>query len=143
MAQMMFVVSNLKVRKMSNEEFIERFYNPDDPNQESFNEIVYERQIHKNALRQRIKKYYLSDDEIDNLFKIIDSAEIEIEKIKRNQDYTKCSREDLVKISKKIASIQEKMRADFESKLKIAVKKKAELIQKIYMRKKEQKEQEK
>lgn len=123
---------------MDSEEFIAKFYNPDDSHNSGFEKVVYDRQIHKDALRKRIKKYYLSDDEIDKLFKIIEKAEIEIENIKRRQNYNKCSREDLVEISKKIANIQEKMRDEFEKKLKVAVKNKMELMKKLYKNKQQE-----
>lgn len=131
MAQMPFVVLNLKVKKMDSEEFVSKFYNPEDLKNAGFENVIYERQLHKDALRKRIKRYFLTDEEIDKLFKIIEKYEIDIEKIKRNHDYSKCSREDLVEISKKIVAIQEKMRDEFEKKLKIAVKNRMELVKKI------------
>jgi len=116
---------------MDSEEFVSKFYNPEDLKNAGFENVIYERQLHKDALRKRIKRYFLTDEEIDKLFKIIEKFEIDIEKIKRNQDYSKCSREDLVEISKKIVAIQEKMRDEFEKKLKIAVKNRMELVKKI------------
>lgn len=114
---------------MESNEFIEKFFDPD---KESFGfeEVVYKRQAHLNRLRKKLRKYYLSDEEIDKLFIIIDKAQIAIEKLKRSSDYKNASHGDVIKITQKILEVQRKMKTDFETKLNETIKKKYEKAKK-------------
>ena len=47
----------------------EKFFKEEDDM--GFNEVIYKRQQKLEALRERLKKYYLSEKEIDKLFEII------------------------------------------------------------------------
>ncbi len=115
---------------MDNNDFIEKFYNPEDEANAGFEEMVYKRQSHKNTLTKRLKKYLLSEEEIDRLLKIVEKAEIEIEKIKRGLDYKKADHADMIQMMKKIYYIQQKMKDDFEKKLTETVKNKYEKAKK-------------
>ena len=64
--------------------FIEKYFDPNDDT--GFNEIIFEREARHKAIKERLKKYYLSEKEINSAFEIIINAEMEIEKEKR-----KCS----------------------------------------------------
>lgn len=109
--------------------FLEKYFDPNDDS--GFNEMIFERQAKIKSLRERLKKYYLTEEELDNLFKIIEKAEMDIEKVKRGfktQNYTQL---DLLKFQKKIVKLQEKMKADFEAKLSKTIKEKYEKAKKI------------
>ena len=103
-----------------------------DENDESgLNDVLFERQKHLAALRERLKKYYLTDEEIDKLFETIVNAEIKMEEIKRSfktKDYTP---EDLSKFEQKLLDIQNKMKEDFEKNLNKTLKAKYERAKKI------------
>lgn len=111
---------------MDSNDFIEKFYNPEDEANMGFEEMVYKRQSHKNGLIKRLKKYLLSEKEIDELLKIVEKAEVEIEKIKRNLDYKKADHVVMIEMMKKIYYLQQQMKSDFEKKLTQTVKKKYE-----------------
>ena len=115
---------------MDNNDFIEKFYNPEDEGNAGFEEMVYKRQSHKDTLTKRLKKYLLSEDEIDKMLKIVEKAEIEIEKIKRSLDYKKADHADMISMMKKIYCVQKKMKEDFEKKLTETVKNKYEKAKK-------------
>lgn len=109
--------------------FLEKYFDPNDDS--GFNEMIFERQAKIKSLRERLKKYYLTEKELDNLFKIIEKAEMDIEKVKRSfkkKDYTKV---DLFKFQKKILEIQVKMKTEFEEKLSKTLKEKYEKAKKI------------
>ena len=109
---------------MTYDKFIEKFFDPE-------NEVVFQRNEKKKALRERLKKYKLDDKELDDLFKIIVDAEIVMEKIKRKykgDDYTVA---ELNKFKKQMTDVQEKMQKDFEKKLADTLQKKFEKAKKF------------
>ena len=108
---------------MDNEELIAKFYDPDDKKNEGFEEVLRKRQVHKNMLRDRLKKnFFLYDDEIDNLFKILEKWEIKIEKLKRNQNYNKLTTADLLCLRNKTFEMQLEMKTEFDKALTKFVK---------------------
>lgn len=114
---------------MSYDKFIEKFFDPD--NDDGFNEVVFQRNEKKKALRERLKKYRLDEKELDDLFKIIVDAEIAMEKVKRKykgDDYTVA---ELNKFKKQMTELQEKMKKDFEKKLADTLQKKFEKAKKF------------
>ena len=114
---------------MTYDKFIEKFFDPE--NDDGFNEVVFQRNEKKKALRERLKKYKLDDKELDDLFKIIVDAEIVMEKIKRKykgDDYTVA---ELNKFKKQMKDVQEKMQKDFEKKLADTLQKKFEKAKKF------------
>ncbi len=114
---------------MSYDKFIEKFFDPE--NDDGFNEVVFQRNEKKKALRERLKKYRLDDKELDDLFKIIVDAEIAMEKVKRKykgDDYTVA---ELNKFKKQMTDLQEKMKKDFEKKLADTLQKKFEKAKKF------------
>ena len=114
---------------MSYDKFIEKFFDPD--NDDGFNEVVFQRNEKKKALRERLKNYKLDEKELDDLFKIIVDAEIAMEKVKRKykgDDYTVG---ELNKFKKQMTDIQEKMKSDFEKKLADTLQKKFEKAKKF------------
>ncbi len=114
---------------MSYDKFIEKFFDPE--NDDGFNEVVFQRNEKKKALRERLKNYKLDEKELDDLFKIIVDAEIAMEKVKRKykgDDYTVG---ELNKFKKQMTDIQEKMKSDFEKKLADALQKKFEKAKKF------------
>lgn len=76
-------------------------------------EVLEERQKHKDLLRERLKTQNFSEKEIDKLFGIISKAELEIEKIKANFDYTAKIRGSEIKFKNDIDFIREKMNKEF------------------------------
>ncbi len=127
---------------MDENELYKKFYkNKDEKAKEAFDEMYAERKKHKDALRERLKKYALSEAELDDLFKIITKAEIEIEELKSQQTYKETySAEELNKFGFKIFDIQHKMRKDFDAKLKKIVNKKIEDAKKIINQKNKMKQ---
>ncbi len=114
---------------MSYDKFIEKYFDPE--NDDGFNEVVFQRNERKTGLRKRLEKYKLDEKEIDELFKIIVNAELEMEKIKRKykgDDYTVGQLNDF---RKKMEDVQQKMQKDFEKKLAETLKKKFEKAKKI------------
>lgn len=114
---------------MSYDKFIEKFFDPD--NDDGFNEVVFQRNEKKKALRERLKNYKLDEKELDDLFKIIVDAEIAMEKVKRKykgDDYTVG---ELNKFKKQMTDIQEKMKSDFEKKLADTLQKKFQKAKKF------------
>lgn len=114
---------------MSYDKFIEKFFDPD--NDDGFNEVVFQRNEKKKALRERLKKYRLDEKELDDLFKIIVDAEIAMEKVKRKykgDDYTVA---ELNKFKKQMTELQEKMKSDFEKKLADTLQKKFDKAKKF------------
>lgn len=118
---------------MDENELFNKFYkDKDDKAKEAFDEMYAERKKHKDALRERLKKYALTEAELDDLFKIISKAEIKIEELKSQQTYKEnYSAEELNKFGFKIFDIQHKMRKDFDAKLKKIVNKKIEDAKRI------------
>ena len=49
--------------------FIEKYFDPNDDS--GFNEIIFQRQAKYKGIKERLKGYYLTDKEIEELFKII------------------------------------------------------------------------
>ncbi len=96
-----------------------------------YKEVVEERKKHKDALRQRLYKYYLKDDEIDKLFKIIENAENKMDKIKNNTDYKNAQAGDILRMSEKLKDIQNQMKEEFEKELNKTLKRKYENAKKI------------
>ena len=96
-----------------------------------FNEVLEQRKEKKEALRQRLYKYYLKDDEIDELFKIIEKAEEKMEKIKKSVNYEKKVPGDATKMQEKLFEVQKKMKEDFDKELSKVLKKKYENAKKI------------
>ena len=114
---------------MSYDKFIEKFFDPD--NDDGFNEVVFQRNEKKKALRERLKKYRLDEKELDDLFKIIVDAEIAMEKVKRKykgDDYTVAQ---LNNFKKQMTELQEKMKKDFEKKLADTLQKKFDKAKKF------------
>ena len=93
--------------------------------------MLKERKTHKDALRQRLYKYYLKDDEIDELFKIIEKAENKMDKIKNNINYEKTEAGDIIRMSEKLKDVQNKMKEEFEKELSKTLKRKLENTKKI------------
>ncbi len=113
---------------MEYDKFIEKYFDPDDDS--GFNELVFKRQEKLKALKIRLKKYYLTDNEIDDLFQIIIKAEIEMEQVKRKFNARKYTEMDLVKFQNKLIDIQKKMKKDFDEKLNKTIKTKYEKAKK-------------
>ncbi len=113
---------------MDYDKFIEKYFDPDDDS--GFNEIVFKRQEKLKALKVRLKKYYLTDKEIDDLFQIIIKAEIDMEQVKRKFNARKYTEMDLVKFQNKLIDIQKKMKKDFDEKLNKTIKTKYEKAKK-------------
>ena len=113
---------------MDYDKFIEKYFDPDDDS--GFNEIVFKRQEKLKALKVRLKKYYLTDREIDDLFQIIIKAEIDMEQVKRKFNARKYTEMDLVKFQNKLIDIQKKMKKDFDEKLNKTIKTKYEKAKK-------------
>ena len=114
---------------MDYNKFVDKYFDEND--ETGFNDVLFERQKHLASLRERLKKYYLTDEEIDKLFEIIINAEMKMEEIKRgfkNQNYTP---EDLQKFEKKILDVQNKMKEDFDKALSKKLKEKYEKAKKI------------
>ena len=109
--------------------FLEKYFDPNDDS--GFTEMIFERQEKLKSLRERLKQYYLTEKELDNLFKIIEKAEMDIEKVKRSFKKKDYDRLDLFKFQKKILEIQVKMKKDFEEKLEKTIKEKYERAKKI------------
>lgn len=116
--------------------FIEKYFDPNDDS--GFTELVFERQAKIKQLRERVKKYHLTEAELDDLFKIIEKAEFDIEKVKRSFKTKGYTEEELINFQNRIVKIQEKMRDDFEDKLAKLVKNKYERAKKIYEEMKKQ-----
>lgn len=113
---------------MDYDKFIEKYFDPDDDS--GFNEIVFKRQEKLKALKVRLKKYYLTDREIDDLFQIIIKAEIDMEQVKRKFNSRKYTEMDLIKFQNKLIDIQKKMKQDFDEKLNKTIKTKYEKAKK-------------
>ena len=114
---------------MDYNKFVDKYFDEND--ETGFNDVLFERQKHLASLRERLKKYYLTDEEIDKLFEIIINAEMKMEEIKRgfkNQNYTP---EDLQKFEQKILDTQNKMKEDFDKALSKKLKEKYEKAKKI------------
>ncbi len=109
--------------------FIEKYFDPNDDT--GFNEIIFEREARHKAIKERLKKYYLSEKEINSAFEIIINAEIEIEKEKRKFNKKNYNQQDLFKLQKKLFEIQVKMKKDFDEKVNSLLKKKYEQAKKI------------
>ena len=113
---------------MEMDKFLEKYFDPNDDS--GFNEVIFQRREKMKSLRERLKKYYLTDKELDNLFKIIEKAEMDIEKVKRSLKTKNINQLDLLKFQKKIFEIQLKMKNDFEEKLQKTIKEKYEKAKK-------------
>lgn len=118
-----------KALNMEYNNFIDKYFDPDD--KMGFNKVIFERQAKLNALRERLKQYYLSDSELDTLFKIIEQAEMEMEKVKSKFNGKNYETTDMMKLQKDLVLIQKKMKTDFEKKLSDIIKAKYEKAKKI------------
>ena len=114
---------------MDYNKFVEKYFDEND--ETGFNDVLFERQKHLASLRERLKKYYLTDDEIDKLFEIIINAEIKMEEVKRGFKTKNYTPEDLSKFEQKILDIQNKMKEDFDKALNKTLKAKYERAKKI------------
>jgi len=118
-----------KALNMEYNNFIDKFFDPED--KMGFNKVIFERQEKLKALRERLKQYYLNDHELDILFKIIEQAEIEMEKIKKKFNPKDYETTDMMKLQKDLVLVQKKMKEDFEKKLTEMLKAKYERAKKI------------
>jgi hypothetical protein len=109
--------------------FIEKYFDPNDDS--GFNEIIFQRQAKYKGIKERLKGYYLTDKEIEELFKIITKAEMDMEAIKRKFNGEKYKAKDLVAFEKKLIDIQNKMKTDFDNKLNKILKEKYEKAKKL------------
>ena len=109
--------------------FIEKYFDPNDDS--GFNEIIFQRQAKYKGIKERLKGYYLTDTEIEELFKIITKAEMDMEAIKRKFNGEKYKAKDLVAFEKKLIDIQKKMKEDFDNKLNKILKEKYEKAKKL------------
>ncbi len=109
--------------------FIEKYFDPNDDS--GFNEIIFQRQAKYKGIKERLKGYYLTDKEIEELFKIITKAEMDMEAIKRKFNGEKYKAKDLVSFEKKLIDIQKKMKEDFDNKLNKILKEKYEKAKKL------------
>ena len=114
---------------MDYNKFVEKYF--DDNDESGFNDVLFERQKRLAALRERLKKYYLHDDEIDKLFEIIMNSEIKMEEVKRSFKTKNYTPEDLAKFEQKLLDIQNKMKEDFDKALNATLKAKYENAKKI------------
>ncbi len=79
-----------------------------------YSEVLKERQKKKDALKERLIKQNLSDKEIEKLFRIIEKAEAEMEKIKKNFNYKAKIQGASIKLHDDLIAIQNKMKKDFD-----------------------------
>lgn len=107
-----------------------------------FDEVLKARKIKKDALRQRLHKYHLTDCEIDDLFKIIEKTEEKIEKIKYSLDYTNLKEGQVTQMANKILKVQNEMKDEFEKQLNKLLKKKYEHAKKILEKRNKEKSNE-
>ncbi len=114
---------------MEYNKFIDKYFDPE--NKMGFNEVLFARQEKLNALRERLKQYYLTDEELDVLFKIIEQAEMDMEKVKRKFNGKNYDHVDMMRLQKDLVQIQKKMKDDFEKKLSETIKAKYEKAKKI------------
>ena len=117
-----------KALSMEYNSFIDKFFDPED--KQGFNKVIFERQNKLKALKERLKQYYLNDHELDILFKIVERAEFDMEKVKKKfpKDYETT---DMMRLQKDLVMIQKKMKEDFEKKLSEMLKAKYEQAKKI------------
>lgn len=117
-----------KALSMEYNSFVDKFFDPED--KQGFNKVIFERQNKLKALKERLKQYYLNDNELDILFKIIERAEFDMEKVKKkfpkNYETT-----DMMRLQKDLVMIQKKMKEDFEKKLSEMLKAKYDRAKKI------------
>lgn len=127
---------------MEYNKFIDKYFDPE--NKMGFNEVLFARQEKLNALRERLKQYYLTDEELNVLFKIIEQAEMDMEKVKRKFNGKNYDHVDMMRLQKDLVQIQKKMKDDFEKKLSETIKAKYEKAKKIKeeMDKRQQQQQE-
>jgi len=118
---------------MDYNKFVDKYFDEND--ESGFNEVLFERQKHLAALRERLKKYYLTDEEIDKLFEIIINAEMKMEEIKRGFKLKEYTKEDLEKFEKKLIEVQNNMKEDFDKALNKKLKEKYERAKKILKKK--------
>lgn len=101
--------------------FVEKYFDPDD--KDGFNEVIFARQAKIAQARERIKKqYHFDEDELDELFKVVEKGQFDVEKVRRsfkNEDYVKIG---MVKIQAKIIEAEKKMQKEFEDKLAKMIK---------------------
>jgi len=103
-----------------------------------FSEVLKQRREKKDALRKRLYKYYLKDNEIDKLFEIIEKAEIKMEKIKKSVDYSNYTRKDMYKMAQDLEAVQLEMKSNFDFELNKVLKAKYENAKKILEKRKQQ-----
>lgn len=122
---------------MEYDKFVDKYLDLNDDS--GFNEILYSRQTKLNAIRHRLKRYHLSDAEIEKQMEIIINAEIEMEKIKRKFNSKKYTEDDLIKFQDKLIDIQKKMKDDFDKRLNKILKDKYENAKRILEQQKNKK----
>ena len=94
-------------------------------------EVQDVRDAHKEALRQRLIEYHLTDEEIDKLFLIFKKAEEKIQKLQIDMDYKKAKEADLIELQQEIEEIQNNMKIEFQENLDKLLKEKYELAKKV------------
>ena len=80
-----------------------------------FSEVLKERQKKKDALKEKLLTLNFTEKEINKLFKIISSAEDEMEKIKKGYNYKEQIPGQAVKMQKDLLETQRKMKIAFDS----------------------------
>ena len=79
-----------------------------------FAQVLEERKKKKDALKERLVKQNFNDKEIEKLFKIIEKAEVEMEKIKKAYNYKAKIKGASVKMRDDLIAVQNKMKKDFD-----------------------------
>ncbi len=123
---------------MGTNKLFNRYFDAAKSGEDGFIKVLKKRAEMKHSLKKRLSRYYLTDNEIDTLFEIIENAELDIEKIKRDKKYSKdYTLENLEHMKERITKAQEKMRDDFNKKLRDMVKKKIDKAKKSIEKKKQ------
>lgn len=89
-----------------------------------FSEVLKERQKKKDALKERLINQNFTDKEIGKLFKIIEKAEDEMEKIKKAYNYKAKVKGASVKMRDDLIAVQNKMKKDFDEEFMKMLKQK-------------------
>ena len=89
-----------------------------------FAQVLRERQKKKDALKERLVNQNFTEKEINKLFKIIEKAEDEMEKIKKAYDYKAKIKGASVKMRDDLIAVQNKMKKDFDEEFMKMLKQK-------------------
>lgn len=89
-----------------------------------FAQVLAERQKKKDALKERLVNQNFTEKEINKLFKIIEKAEDEMEKIKKAYDYKAKIKGASVKMRDDLIAVQNKMKKDFDEEFMRMLKQK-------------------